>query len=214
MPCVLKSATGAMSRGVALAMTAEDVLKKAKPLGRTPHRLYEWRDFLRSKRHQGYRRESCYQRKLIIQPFLPGLSADWIVLVFVDQYYVLKRHVPPRDFRASGSGHNYQPGRHAGIPEAVLDLVEDVYKRLDVPHLSVDAAFDGKRPYVFEFQAVYFGTGTHTFCEEYYARQEGKWGLRPKTDSQEEVYAWAVVHYLRRHPGLLPGSPANLRPSE
>ena len=207
LPCVLKPVAGSMSSGVTMARTAEELLQRAKRLSRTPHRLYELRDFLRAKKIRGYRRESCHQGRFIVQPLIPGLSADWKVLVYGDQYYVLKRHVRPGDFRASGSHNNYLPGRHAGIPDVVLSLVEQVYRRLDVPHLSADVAFDGNRPYLFELQTLYFGTSTQDFCEEYFTREEERWVFRKKTMNQEEVLAWGVAHYLERHPEPVPACP-------
>jgi len=200
LPCVIKSSLGAMSRGVELARTPAEVLDKAGRLSRSPHRWYELRDFLRAKKIPGYRRESRHQNRIIIQPLVPGLDADWKVLVYGDQYYALKRGVRPGDFRASGSGSDYLAGRSSGIPENVLSFVEQLYDKLDVPHLSADVAFDGKRSYLLEFQALYFGTATHCWCEEYYAREQGSWTLRKKSMDQEEVFAWGVARYLDRHP--------------
>jgi len=203
MPCVLKPAAGAMSRGVTLAHTDEEAVKEAKRLSRTPHIRYEIRDYLRSLKIPGYRRESRYQGKFIVQPLIPDMTADWKVLVYGDQYYVLKRHIRPGDFRASGSHMNYLPGRHSGIPDAALSLVEEICNKLDVPHLSVDVAFNGKRPYMFEFQTIYFGTSTQVLCEEYHTRQEGKWVVQQKEFDQEEVFAWGIAHYLSRRPNLV-----------
>jgi hypothetical protein len=202
-PCVVKSASGAMSRGVALGRTAAEVLAVARRLSRTPHWRYEMRDFLRSKRIPGYRPESRHQDKLIIQPLIAGLDGDWKVLVYGDQYYVLKRHVRPGDFRASGSHYNYLAGRNAGIPEHVLDFVAEAYQRLDIPHLSADVAFDGKRPYLMEFQALYFGTSTQAeLCDEYFTKRDSRWAIQPKTMNQEEALAWGVKYYLAHRPAM------------
>ena len=204
-PCILKPSYGAMSLGVSRAGSAGEALQQAKRISRTPHLMYELRDFARSMKRslRGYLCESRFQGKFIIQPMIHGLNSDWKVLVYGDHYYVLKRHVRPGDFRASGSHVNYLPGRHSGIPDVVLDMVEQVYNRLDVPQLSVDVSFDDKRPYLFEFQAVYFGTSTQAeFCEEYFVKQDGEWGVLKKTMNQEEVYAWGLAHYLGKHPEL------------
>jgi len=198
VPCVLKPASGAMSSGVTMARTAEEILRQAKQLSRTSHPWHEFKEYVRSRKLPGYRPESRYQAKFIVQPLIPGLDGDWKVLVYGDQYYVLKRHVRPGDFRASGSHVNYLPGGRSGIPDVVLSLVEQVYNKLDVPHLSVDVAFDGSRAYLFEFQAIYFGTSTHNLCEKYFIKQEGQWVLQKKTLDQEGVYAWGVAHYLAR----------------
>ncbi|MCE5303114.1 MAG: hypothetical protein LLF97_08405 [Planctomycetaceae bacterium] len=203
-PCVLKGAFGAMSRNVALARNAAEALREVKRLSRTPHYRFEWRDYLRSKRWPGYLRESLYQQRLVVQPFIPGLDGDWKVLVYGDQYYVLKRHIRPGDFRASGSHMDYRAGLESGITPEILSFVEKIYQRLDVPHLSADIAFDGKRSYLIEFQTVYFGTSTQAeFCKEYFIRRGESWTHEPNTMSQEEVFAWGLSHYLKRHPELL-----------
>jgi len=206
MPCVLKPAVGAMSRGVCLAQTPAEAVRHARRLSRTPHRRYEVRDYLRSLKMRGYRRESLHQGKFIVQPLIAGLDGDWKVLVYGSQYWVLKRHVRKEDFRASGSHENYLPGRHSGIPHEVLSFVEEIYDRLDVPHLSVDVAYDGSRPYLFEFQAVYFGTSTHELCDEYFTRRDGQWVHEEKTHNQEEMFALGVAHYLGRRPELMKSS--------
>jgi glutathione synthase/RimK-type ligase-like ATP-grasp enzyme len=201
-PCVIKPSSGAMSRGVACAKSAEELCHHARIISRTPHYVHEFKEYARSKRsrYYGYVPESRYQGKFIVQPLVDGLDGDWKVLVYGNQYYVLKRHVRPGDFRASGSHVNYLPGRHSGIPDVVLDYVHSIYQKLNIPHLSVDVAYDGSRPYLIEFQAVHFGTSTQAeFCEEYFIKQDGEWGYLKKTMNQEEVYAWGVAYYLRRH---------------
>jgi len=187
-----------MSKGVTMAKSADEALRRAKRLSRTPHLRYELRDYLRSKKYRGYLYESRHQGKFIVQPLIPQLTEDYKVLVYGDQYYVLRRGVRPGDFRASGSHFNYQAGRQSGVPEEVLNFVEKIYNKFSVPHLSVDIVFDGLRPYLIEFQAVYFGTTTHAkFSEEYFIRKAGKWQLEKKTMNQEEVFAYAVAHFLR-----------------
>lgn len=206
-PCVIKSSYGAMSTGVACAKSAEELCNEARIISRTPHYIHEFKEYVRSKKKsiQGYIPESRYQGKFIVQPMIEGLDGDWKVLVYGDQYYVLKRHVRPGDFRASGSHVNYLAGKDSGIPEAALDMVEEIYNKLNVPHLSVDVVYDGKRPYLIEFQAVYFGTATQAeFCEDYFTKQDGKWKVLKKTMNQEEVYAWSVTHYIQHHPELVP----------
>lgn len=196
-PTVLKPSYGAMSVGVTVAESAADALRKAKILSRTPHIKYEIRDYLRTKRQRGYLQESRFQGKFISQPLIPGLTEDYKVLVYGDQYYVLRRGIRPGDFRASGSHYQYKAGRESGIPVVTLNFVEEIYQRFEVPHLSVDVVFDGTRSYLLEFQAVYFGTTTHAkFSEEYFTRKNGAWTVEKKRMNQEEIYAYAVHYFL------------------
>ena len=201
-PVVIKSAEGAMSRGVKLAETPEELREHAKELSRTPHWWYEFKDFVREWKMPGYRKESRHQKKFIVQDYIPGLENDWKVLVYGDRFYVLKRHVRDDDFRASGSGVDYQAGSDAGIPSKVLDVVEAVYLGLDEPHLSVDVGFDGEKVHVFEIQALHFGTSTQYKSEEHYRKVNGQWEAEDKDFDQEEAYVWGVKRYLERHPEL------------
>jgi glutathione synthase/RimK-type ligase-like ATP-grasp enzyme len=200
-PCIIKSAMGAMSSGVALARDLSDLIRKAKQLSRTPHLHYELRDWTYTWRYDGYQRESRFQKKFIIQNFIPGLANDWKVLIYGDQFYVLKRHVRPNDFRASGSHVDYYSGIEAGFPEQMLEFAAEVYRKLDVPQLSIDVGFDGSRGYVFEFQALNFGASTQYISNEYFTR-ERNWTTKKKAFDQEEAYVWALVHYFERHTEL------------
>lgn len=198
-PCVLKSALGAMSKGVSSARSPEELLQKAKAISRTPHLRFEWRDALRPYKPalKGYVPESRYQNRFIVQPMISGLDCDWKVLVYGNQYYVLKRHTRPGDFRASGSHYNYLAGREAEIPVCALEMVKDIREKLETPHLSADVGFDGVRPYLIEFQCLYFGTSTQSeFCREYIEKVDGEWKYFPKTMNQEEAYAYGVAHHL------------------
>lgn len=197
-PCIIKSAEGAMSRNVALAHDNSELLQEAKHLSRTSNMRFELRDWARNWRYKGYQKESRYQNKFIIQKFIPGLTNDWKILVYGDQFYVLRRDVRPDDFRASGSHINYRAGVEAKLPEQMLNFASDVYKKLDVPHLSLDLGYDGKQGYVFEFQAIYFGTSTQYISKEYFSR-EGNWISKRKEFDQEEAYVWALVQYFERH---------------
>lgn len=200
-PCVIKPAIGAMSKGVELAKSPNQLLSFAKKISRSVNFPYEIKDYLRQFRPsiKGYKPESRYQKKFIVQPFIRGLGADWKVLVYFDQFYALKRHVRPGDFRASGSHFNYLAGSAAKIPDAALDMVQQVYEKLNVPHLSADVAFDGTRPYLLEFQCVFFGTSTHAeFCNEYAIKLGNSWYYSPKKMNQEEIYAYGVAEYLKK----------------
>ena len=195
-PTVIKEAAGAMSRGVFLAKSKDELIRYAKKVSKTASTGVRLKEKVREKKHRGYRRESFYQKKFIVQPFVPGLSNDWKILIFGDHYYFLKRGIKSGDFRASGSGKNYKAGIDAEFPMSHIDIVEQIYNKLDVPMLSLDYAFDGERGYLLEFQAVYFGTATHSFCDHYCVKRDQQWVFEEKKQSQEEEYAYSVAHYL------------------
>jgi hypothetical protein len=197
-PCVIKKATGAMSRGVFLAKDEKTLREKAKKVSKTRILKVFVKDQLRPYKHKGYKPSSSYQEKFIIQPFVPGLKNDWKILIYGEKYYVLKRNIRENDFRASGSHYNYTSGSKAAFPVEMLSFVRDFYLKLNVPSLSVDFAYDGHRGYVFEFQAIYFGTSTIYKSNDYYEYINGTWQLRPVDMDLEQIYVHSIVEYLKR----------------
>ena len=202
-PCVLKKAAGGMSRGVFLAKNKGELINNAKKISRSPNYSGEIKELIRRRIHKGYKPESKYQNRFILQPFIPNLTNDWKVIIFGDHYYILKRGIKKGDFRASGSGVNYRSGREAGFPSQLLDALEQMYNTFNVPHLSLDIAYDGKKGYLLEYQAVYFGTATHTFSKDYFTKKDGQWSTEEKQFDQEEEFVWGIVHYLEKHSELL-----------
>jgi len=197
-PCVIKKAAGAMSRGVFLAKDEAELRQKAKRISHTMPMKPALKERIREFIHKGYRQESGYQRKFIIQPFISGLTNDWKILIYGEKYFVLRRNIHKNDFRASGSGYNYTSGSQAGFPVHTLNLVRDFYLNLDVPNFSVDFGYDGEKGYVFEFQALYFGTSTHYKSKDYYEYMNGTWQLSEKDMDLEQVYVHSIVEYLKR----------------
>lgn len=202
-PCVIKRAAGSMSRGVYLAKNKEEVLKFAKIISNTKNLKVGLKEKMRMKKHPGYRPESGYQNKFIVQSFIPGLTNDWKVIIYGNHYYILKRGIKDNDFRASGSHYNYKAGSKSEFPLHMIDTIEKIYNKLEVPHLSLDFAYDGKRGYVHEFQAIYFGTSTLEFCDDYYIKKDGEWTTEKQEFDQEEEYVWGLVNFLKNHPHLV-----------
>ncbi len=195
-PCVIKRAAGAMSRGVFLAKNEQELRQVAKKISLTREIKVSLKEKVRERKHTGYKPESDYQGKFIIQPFVSGLKNDWKVLVYGEKYFVLRRNIRENDFRASGSGYNYTSGSQSGFTVEMLDLVRKFFLAMDVPHLSVDFAYDGQKGYIFEFQAIQFGTSTHYKSKDYYEYVDGKWALMENTLDQEQVYVHSIVEYL------------------
>lgn len=201
-PCVIKKAEGALSRGVWLINNKKELFKYAKIISRSPQFLSEIKDYVRSLRHTNYKPESRFRNKFIVQQYIPGLKNDWKVLIYGYHYYILNRGIRKNDFRASGSHYNYKGGINSQFPMHMLDMVEKVYKSFNIPHLSLDFAYDGQRGYIHEFQAVYFGTSTTLYCDEYFIKKNGDWITEKKVFDQEEDYVWGLVKYFENHPEL------------
>jgi hypothetical protein len=197
-PIVLKSAEGAMSRGVYLAKDEHELLKFAKKVSNTSTLDGKFTEFLRKRKHKGYRPESQNQGKFILQPFVAGLKNDWKILIYGEKYYILNRSVKTNDFRASGSGVNYKSGTLAEFPLLQLDMVRDFFKTLNVPNLSVDFGFADGKGYIFEFQAIHFGTATHCWSKDYYEYKQNEWVVSTSDFSQEKVYVDSIVEYLAK----------------
>lgn len=202
-PCIIKKAEGAMSRGVFLAKNKKELHNYAKKISHSSRPSSEIREFIRARKHQGYKKESNYQHKFIIQNFIPGLKNDWKILIYGNHYYILNRGIKQGDFRASGSQYNYKAGSKSELPEFLLDKVKKIYQVLDVPHLSLDLAWDGENAIIHEFQAIHFGTSTMEFSDDLYVFENNKWEIIKADFSQEEEYVQSFDSYLRSHPEIL-----------
>jgi glutathione synthase/RimK-type ligase-like ATP-grasp enzyme len=196
-PCVVKSAAGALSRGVAKADNFCELISIVRKFSKSINLKLDIKDFLRSYKYAGYKKESVHRNKFILQTMIPNLENDWKVLVFGDRIFNLKRYVRKNDFRASGSHVNYQIGSDSGLTFEMMDFVYSIYKKMNVPMLSFDLAFDGRKFYMIEFQTLYFGTSTFNLSKDYYERDNiGNWVLREKDFSIEELYVYSIYKYL------------------
>lgn len=196
-PVVVKKAAGAKSRGVFLVKNINELISALKKTQNTfsfKSYLYE---LFRSRKHKGYQVESQYQNKIVIQPFIENLKNDWKVLVFGKDYYVLNRGIKKNDFRASGSGFNYKAGSSSEIPHEVLDYCKSFFEAFDVPNMSIDVAFDGKKSYIIEFQSLYFGTSTILMSNDYFTYKNKKWEIKPIEKDIEKIYVNSIVNYLK-----------------
>lgn len=192
-PLVYKQAAGAMSRGVGLIESREDLLHKLKDISRTRNLFRELWEYGRSLKYKGYIRESKYRNKFIVQNFVKGLGGDYKVLIFGDKYYVLKRDTKKDDFRASGSGiRNFIKE----IPQGILEYANLWIKTLDVANISLDIAYNGKSFFLIEFQCLYFGSFTLTYSDFYWQRTEnGKFDLQEGKSILEEEYVRSIVKF-------------------
>lgn len=196
-PAVIKTASGAMSKGVTKAGNRKELIRKASKISRSKdlrHDLKEWLRSIKYRRH--YVRESFHRNKFIVQNMIPGLDNDWKVLVYGNRCYVLYRGNRDHDFRASGSGKFVF---RKDIPEGMLDYALSIKSCFNVPHISLDIGFDGKLFHLIEFQFIYFGTTTLEKSPFYFEKVHGKWETHDETSVLEEVYVKSIVDYIAKN---------------
>jgi len=198
-PVIIKAAEGSSGEGVFLAHNETELLQKAKKISRTKNTMQEAWDVGRSIKHAGYKKESLYRKKFILQKFVPDLKNDWKIYIFGSKYYIFFRPIlKHRKFKASGGGyHNYGYGENAKFPEGIFDYAKRIFEKLNVPNVSLDIAYDGKDFYMFEFQSVYFGTAGIVKSNAYFTCDDGKsWHPRFEKHTIEKVYASSVKDYI------------------
>lgn len=195
-PVVIKSATGAMSRGVFLADNGNQLIKIAEKISRTKYLFKELWDLGRSIKHKGYKKESKYRKKFIVQNFIPGLNNDWKILIYGDKYYILYRGVRKNDFRASGSGKFYF---YTDLPNGILDYAENIFRKFNVPNLSIDVGYNSGKFYLIEFQMIYFGTTTIEKAPFYYTKEDSKWIRHNNKSELEKAYVDSIVKYIEKN---------------
>jgi len=197
-PVVFKNALGSMSQGVSLARDQIELYRIIKANCRTRNIKQDIRDYIRSIKRKGYVRESLYRSKFILQQFIPNLDFDFKVLVFGEKFYIVQRNVRKNDFRASGSGlKNYAFGSKVKYPAGIFDFALSVFKKFNIPHLSLDIAYDGSHFYLLEFQVVYFGTAGVDKSDGYFSKKGNEWVFNAELLSQEKVYADSIGSYIK-----------------
>ena len=195
-PVVIKGAEGAMSKSVALAYNKQELKQKIRNLAATRNLKEEAREYIRSKKYEGYQMQSKYRRKFIIQNFLPGLDNDWKVLVFGNKYYILERNVIKNDFRASGSGEKYLFGSASSVPNGIFEMAKKIKDGLDLPHVSLDFAQYNNELCLLEFQALYFGSSTE-YRSDFFYHFDGNNFIKTENNlSLEDVYVESIGLYL------------------
>jgi len=203
-PVVLKPAAGDTSHGVALARDAREALRIARRLSASPT-VADVVARLRGWLAGDPVPESLHRRKFVVQPFVPGLTGDFKVLAFGDHQWVARRSARPGDFRASGSGRPL--GFPTEPPEGLLELVERVRARFDVPFASLDVLVDrAGRLHVGELQFVRFGIRLLTAAPHRFERTGGAWRVVAGPSCWEEELVRAVVAHLAPAAAALPAA--------
>ena len=98
---------------------------------------------------------------------------------------------------ASGSGVGYAAGSESEFPVAYLEPLYQFFLELKVPNLSIDFGFDGKEGFIFEFQALYFGTSTQFKSKDYYKRNDGKWIVKQNEFDQEQIFVSSIAEFIQ-----------------
>lgn len=199
-PCVLKQSAGASGRGVYLIKSYGELVKRTKKISRTRNIHNELWDYGRSLKHKGYKKESLFRGKFIVQNFVPNLKNDWKIYLFGERVYAFYRPLlKGRGIRASGGGYqNYFYGQNASVTDELLDFAKIIFDLFDVPHISIDVAFDGHFFYLLEFQALYFGTAGIPYSDGYFQKNSGNWVFTKEKLPLEKVYADSIVKYITK----------------
>ncbi len=200
-PCVLKESEGASGTGDHLIKSANELFSKVKAISKTKNIKEDLIDYLRFIKHKGYKRESRYRKKFIVQKFIKGLQNDWKIYIFGEKYYIFYRPIlAGRGIKASGGGYdNYFYGINSTPPDGIFDFSKTIYELLQSPNLSIDVAYDGSNFYLIEFQCLYFGTAGIPYSEEYFIQKEDKWiPIKVRLDI-EKVYVDSIVTYINKN---------------
>jgi glutathione synthase/RimK-type ligase-like ATP-grasp enzyme len=192
-PLVFKSASGAVSSGVAKPNNRKQAIKIIKKHARSFSLRHDFWDFGRFLRHKGYQRESLYRKKFILQSFIPNMDKDWKVIIYGKKYFVLERSVRKGDFRASGSGLIQYNEK---LPEGLLDFSETFFNSMKVPFLAMDIGFSNENFVLIEFQAINFGTHTVDTAPFYFQKIDSTWQAVYKEVIVENEFVSSVFDFL------------------
>ena len=78
-------------------------------------------------------------------------------------------------------------------------MARTLFLELDVPMLSVDIAYDGKKCHMIEFQCVSFGPYTIQFSNAYYIFDNARWAKVFEDSELEKEISTALDYFIRRH---------------
>ena len=196
-PAVLKAASGSGSKGVCLIHNERELMRMVKRVSITPSLKYfiliPFINFRRKiKKLAGY---YCkYNKKFIIQEFIPNLDGDYKVLIFTNKYFVLRRKNRAKDFRASGSGI------FADIDETLvfqlLKFARICKMNIHSPFISLDIGYDGKDFFLLEFQCVSFGFKAMSMSDFHYEEQNNEFVRVNGNVISEEVFCEAIINFI------------------
>ena len=197
-PCIIKKPDGSKGSGVFLVKNKAELKKTARKIS-SNFKLNRWiKEKIRSIKHKGYTPNTMHSNKFMIQEYIPNLSCDWKVLIYGSRVYLLKRKVKSNDFKASGSGFGYKAGSESEFPLEYFEILYQFLIRIDVPNISIDFGYNNLKGFIFEFQAIYFGTSTQHKSKDYYHRTNGEWILNKNDLDQENAYVSSIVEFIEK----------------
>lgn len=209
-PIVLKTTSGTNGKGVYLCKDASELKTKITSL--SPGLTLSQRiDLLRRKhlrRHKsfagypgfdairdagGWKEYVSKGSAFVLQEYIPALDCDYRVIAVHDRYYVMKRLIKGSDFRASGTKRFVF---EFDLPAGLLDFARIIYARFGSPYLSMDIGHSGGKNYLFEFQALHFGTGAIVRNKGFYQLQDSSWGFVSHASDLEQTLAYGLHGFL------------------
>lgn len=200
-PVILKKSEGASGRGVYKADNVEQFKQLVKRIANTKNFFHDIKEIGREYKHKEYIKESKYRSKFIVQNMIPDLKNDWKVYFFMDKLFIFYRPIlEHRVFKASGGGYdNYFYGTNAHIPNGIFNFVEKIMSYFNVPHASLDIAFDGKSFHLIEMQFIYFGTAGIPYSNGYFSKINNGWKFIEKKLTIEEVYVQSISSFINKY---------------
>lgn len=197
LPLIIKTPQGAKSRGVFKTDSAVTAERLVKRISRLPISKGEVKDRLRPLRHKGYRIDSPYRKKFVVQNFIPGLQNDWKILVFGDKFFIEYRGVRDNDFRASGSQKfMFDNDIKDKIPEGIFAFAEKVRNTFGMPHWSMDIGYLDGCFHLFEFQALYFSSYAQERSRTYFVKEDDRFIRKNGEFTLEHLYAESTAKWL------------------
>lgn len=197
-PCILKKPDGSKGSGVFLVKNKTELKKTARKIS-SNFTLQRWiKEKIRTIKHKGYIPNTMHPNKFMIQEYISNLSCDWKVLIYGSRIYLLKRKVKSNDFKASGSGFGYKSGSESEFPVEYLEILYQFLLRINAPNISIDFGYNNLKGFIFEFQAIYFGTSTQYKSKDYYHRTNGEWSLKKNDLDQENAYASSILEFIEK----------------
>ena len=200
---VIKTIDGASSNGVALVNSKKDLRKffyKNLYLKHSFPSIFKavkqkLKAFIKPSSYCEAQR-AFYETTIscVKQNFIAGLTFDYKVIVFYDEYYVLKRNIKKDDFRASGS-NNFELLDH--VSEDVLSFAKNTFDKLSAPYLSIDIVEKSGELFVLEFQGPHFGPYTVLTSRVFYKYNNGNWEKHSTEKRHLEcIYADALSKFI------------------
>ncbi len=137
---------------------------------------------------------SNYRKKFIVQNNIGNLSGDYKVVIYGNKFYVLFRKNRKNDFRASGSGLI----QHVeNVNTELLNYAKKIKDNFNIPYISLDIAFNGKKYYLIEFQFLMFGNFALEKSNFYFTIKDNKWVKEISKSNLENEFVSSVHEYIK-----------------